>query len=300
MSRGSVAVCCMIAIFASAGFAAELTILYTNDLHLRFGRLDAIERLIAAERATGNPLLLLDAGDTFQDFRTPLTAVWGADEMVAWMNRVGYDAMALGNHDMYWGPRRLDALVREASFPVLCSNLSPIRSGAPSVPFVPSARIDVDGYSVLLIGLIAEELLPYTAYPTVRMIPAASAVRREIDRAADPPDLIVVLAHLPVDNAARVAQAVPEIDVFVTGHSHEELSEPRIVGKGKTILVQSGAFGENLGRLVVDVDRETGAAELVSNRLLSTGKAPTDIGRGLLQFLRVAAVVTAAALLALL
>ena len=76
--------------------SAPLTILYTNDLHLRFERLASIERLIAEERAGDVSILLLDAGDTWQDFRRPLPAVWGANEMVEWMNLVAYDGTCTG------------------------------------------------------------------------------------------------------------------------------------------------------------------------------------------------------------
>ena len=276
--------------------SAPLTILYTNDLHLRLERLASIERLIAEERAAGAPILLVDGGDTWQDFRRPLPAVWGADRMVEWMNRVGYDGMALGNHDMYWGSARLDELVGAASFPVLCANLVPLRRAEP--PFVPSTRVDVGGISVLLIGLITEELLPYSAYPVLRLVPAAAAAAREIDREALPGDLIVVLAHLPVADAIRVTKQVPEIDVFVTGHSHEETREP--VRVGDTLIVQSGAFGENLGRLALDVDPGTGVHRLMDNALIPTEKTSTDVGRGLLQLLAVAAAAIAAALVVLL
>lgn len=276
--------------------SSPLAILYTNDLHLRFERLASIERLIAEERGGETPILLLDAGDAWQDFRRPLPAVWGADEMVEWMDRVGYDAMALGNHEMYWGAKRLDELMRKASFPILCANLVPVRPDANS--FVPSTELKAGDVSVLLIGLITEELLPYSAYPGLRMVPMSGAVRNEIDRTLGEQDLIVVVAHLPVAAAIRVATAVPEIDVFVTGHSHEETSDP--VRVGDTLIVQSGGFGENLGRLVVDVDPETGEHRLIENELIPTEKAPTDIGRGLLQLFAVVVAAVAVSLLVLL
>jgi len=274
--------------------AAPLTILYTNDLHLRFGRLDDLERLIAAERGGEMPVLLVDAGDAWQDFRTPLAAVWGADEMVAWMSRVGYDAMTLGNHDMYWGPKRLDDLACAADFPILCANLRPVHG---AVPFVPSTRLEAGDIPILAIGLITEELLPYSAFPRLRTIEWETAVRQEIDRAAQPGDVILVVAHLPVSDAIRVAQRVPEIDVFVTGHSHETTPEP--VCFGETLIVQAGAFGRTLGRLSIDVDRTTGAHTLLDHDLLPTSKASTDIGRGLRRLILIASAAAAAALVIL-
>ena len=204
--------------------------------------------------------------------------------------------MALGNHDMYWGAERLDELVGAAAFPIVCANLvSQRRTG---VPFVPSARVDVDGISVLLIGLITEELLPYSAYPALCLVPTVAAVEGEIDRTAADGDLIVVVAHLPVADAIRVATAVPKIDVFVTGHSHEETRDP--VGVGETLIVQSGAFGEFLGRLEIDVNPETGEHRLIDHELIPTEKAPTYVGRSLRRLLAVTIAAVAAALLVLL
>jgi 2',3'-cyclic-nucleotide 2'-phosphodiesterase (5'-nucleotidase family) len=283
-------------IFAIDCVSSPLTILYTNDLHLRFGRLTSIERRIAEERAGESPVLLFDAGDAWQDFRRPLPAVWGADQMVEWMNRADYDAMALGNHDMYWGAERLDDLARKASFPILCANLRPARGGV--APFAPSTRLAAGEVAVLAIGLITEELLPYSAYPTLRTAPAVAAVRDEIDRAANDTDLIVVVAHLPIADAVRVAEEVPEIDVFITGHSHEATEDP--VRVGETLIVQSGGFGENVGRLAIDVDPATGGHRLIDNELIATQQAPTDIRRGVHQLFTVALGVLAAALLGLL
>lgn len=276
--------------------ATPLTILYTNDLHLRFGRLASMERLINEARAGELPVLLFDAGDAWQDFRRPLAAVWGADELVAWMNRVGYDAMALGNHEMYWGESRLQELSQEADFPILCANLTSVRCNP--MPFVPSTRLIAGEFSVLAIGLITEEMLPYSAYPTLRPTPMVAAVRSEIERAAFDRDVIAVIAHLPVADAVRIATAVPEIDLFVTGHSHEETHDP--VQVGSTLIVQSGAFGEKLGRLSLDIDAVSGEVRLLGHRLIPTEEAPAVTGRGLHQLVAVLLGVAIATLVVLL
>jgi len=259
------------------GRARPLEILYTNDLHLRFARLESLEALIEEERAAGVPVLLLDGGDALQDFRTPLAAVWGADEMVAWMNRVGYDAMALGNHELYWGSDRLVELVAAARFPILCANLA-TPAGLPS-PFVASTVHVVDGIRIFLVGVVTNFHLPYPDFPWLRHVRPATAIRREIERLTEPVDVIVAVGHVPVAVAAETARDVPGIDVFVTGHSHEETAEP--VRVGKTLIVQAGAFGRALGRLVVDVGDD--GAKLLSNDLLRTEEAPIRVGRGLLQ-----------------
>ncbi len=265
--------------------ATEITILYTNDLHLRLSRLESIAALVATERSLSDCVLLLDAGDTWQDYRVPIFAVWGADEMVSWMNDAGYDAMALGNHDFYWGARRLFALAEAAEFPLLSANFASTGDVAP--PFVASSRLTVCGIDVLVVGLITEEYFPYLDYPWLVPIDAAEAARAAIEAYGGEADLVVCVGHMPIADARAIAASVPSIDVFLTGHSHEETPSP--VQVGETVIVQSGAFGRNLGRLVLDVDPLSGAHRVVANELLPTEEAPAPVGRGLVRLLEVLA-----------
>lgn len=66
--------------------AASLTILYTNDIHSRVSSLEGLAQLIEEEQAEDGSLLLFDVGDTWQDFRVPLYAVWGDEAVLDWMN----------------------------------------------------------------------------------------------------------------------------------------------------------------------------------------------------------------------
>jgi len=254
--------------------ATELQILYTNDIHLRFARMASLSSLIESARKDGYPTLLLDAGDGWQDFRNPIYAVWGGKAMMAWMNHLGYDAMALGNHELYWGERRLNALVEGADFPILCANLDPVMGWAS--PFVGSKIIERGGLRILLVGLITDEYFPYGDYPWLDYVALEVALREEIAGLEGSVDLIVVVVHLPVLEAARIAAVLPDVDVFATGHSHEETPDPVVVGD--TLIVQSGAFGHYLGRLLVDVG--DGRARLIENELLPTKSAPVDLRQG--------------------
>ena len=274
--------------------ARPLVILYTNDLHVRLSRLASLREQIERERDAGVPVLLVDAGDAWQDFRTPLAAVWGGERMVDWMNDVGYDAIALGNHEMYWGADRLAELAAGASFPILCANLMPRPDVSP--PFVASAVRVVDGLRVLLVGLITGEHLPYPDFPWLRRVESAAVLRSTLDAQAEPVDLVVVVGHLPTAEAAELARAVESIDVFVSGHSHEQTAEP--IRAGETLIVQAGAFGCHLGRLVLNV--KSGDVSLVSNDLIPTTKAPADVGRGLVQLAAVVLTILATALVVLL
>ena len=292
MSRHKLAVMLGLVLVALPVAAAPLTILYTNDLHLRFERLDSLERIIAEQRQNAGALLLLDAGDTWQDFRQPIAAVWGADEMVEWMNRAGYDAMALGNHDFYWGAERLAQLAAHVRFALLCSSLRPIPGSR--APFVPAATFDAGGLSVYVVGLTTSEYHAFSAMPWLQYIPPVEVLETELARRPEGADLTVVLAHVPVADAVGIARRVPGIDIFITGHSHEETIEPIVVGE--TVIVQSGRFGQKLGRLDLEIDAD-GNHRVVAHRLIPTEKAPAELGRGLRQLARVLAALSLSVLL---
>jgi 2',3'-cyclic-nucleotide 2'-phosphodiesterase (5'-nucleotidase family) len=273
--------------------ASPLTILYTNDIHSRLDRLEGLAALIAEERSQTGDLLLFDVGDAWHDFRVPLYAVWGADEVVAWMNRVGYDAMAVGNHDLYWGAERLAELSSTADFPLLVANLLP-RHGVVA-PFVPYTIRTVDGLQVLIIGLLTPEDFPYPDYPWVRYIKPAEALHMVLEETGAEVDFVVVLGHLSVARAVQIARVVPDIDIFLTGHSHETTPDP--MREGKTLILQAGAFGCYLGRLKLEIDSQSGEIVSARNSLLETKKTPVVLDRGRLKLFTVVALIATSLLL---
>ncbi len=277
MKRGAFFGLVLVLAVFGAVWGERLTILYTNDLHTRLGRLLGLAAEIERIRAAAvGPVLLFDSGDTWQDYRVPIYAVWGADRTDEWMNEVGYDAMALGNHDLYYGADRLAALSREAKFPVLCANLRAAPGFDP--PFAPYTFVDVGGLRVLVIGLITDEYLPYLDYPWLTYVEPAEALAGVLKREGDKADLVVVLGHLPVKAARAIAAKVPGVDVFLTGHSHELTRAP--VRVGDTIILQAGAFGRYLGVLTLEIDAVTGTIEEAENSFREIEETPVDQDRG--------------------
>jgi 2',3'-cyclic-nucleotide 2'-phosphodiesterase (5'-nucleotidase family) len=284
----------LLLLVTEAAFGSGFTVLYTNDLHARLERLESLGRLIEAERSQGEPILLLDAGDTWQDFRAPLPAVWGAEEMVAWMNRVGYSAMALGNHDLYFGAERFASLAGQAGFPIVCANLVPLAGLA--APFLPSTIALCDGLRVLIVGLVTGEFLPYADLPWLRYVDPAVALASTLRAsAAQPPDVVIALCHLSVDEARRLAEAVPGVDLFVTGHSHEATREP--VRAGHAWIVQADAFGQTLGRLRLEVDPDVPDVRVAANTLLRTETTLVERDQGGLRLIEVALLLASVLLL---
>ena len=105
----------------------NLTILHTNDVHSRLAAtppLGGAARLagaIAAIRAEGGHVVLLDAGDQFQG--TLFFTYYSGQAAAQVMTRFGYDAMALGNHEFDDGPETLGRFAERIDFPLLAANI---------------------------------------------------------------------------------------------------------------------------------------------------------------------------------
>jgi len=144
---------------------------------------------------------------------------------------------------------------------------------------------------------LTREQFPALEYPWLALEEPEAALAGVLAQEGGKADLVVVLGHLPVRDAVQIASRVPGVDVFVTGHSHEATPEP--IRAGETLVIQSGEFGEALGRLRLEIDAETGAVVLGENALLATEVAPVALDRGYFTLFRILIGVAALALLLL-
>jgi 5'-nucleotidase len=114
--------------------------------------------------------------------------------------------------------------------------------------------------------VLGKEATIYTSGGAVTFTGAIETAREMVKvlRETEKVDVVIALSHGGVEKGedgrytdgddVRLAQAVPGIDVVIGGHSHTELREPIIVND-RTPVVQTGKEGENLGEMVVTVDR---------------------------------------------
>lgn len=278
-----------------------LTVLATTDLHGNLYPIDYVTdqpaprglaklaTLIRAAESENPNHLLIDCGDTIQG--TPLESVYqtaiqkgaalDADPMMRAMNLLGYDAMAVGNHEYNFGLKNLNAARDAARFPWLSAN-TVVAPGARERPFAPYVVKTVGGVKVAVIG-ITTPAVPLWEKPEnmggYRFQPAVEAVRRTLAelRAHEHPDLVLVAAHSGLGrnldtNAAEepsenvvydVAAGVPDLDAIVFGHSHRELPARSI---GKVLVIQPKNWGISLARLDFTFERAGSAWKLTGKK----------------------------------
>ena len=262
-----------------------ISVLATTDLHGNLYPIDyvtdkpaprglaKIATLIRAARAENPNSLLIDCGDTIQG--TPLEYVYQtlartgsaplglkpsapltADPMMLAMNRLGYDAMALGNHEFNFGLKNLNAARDAAKFPWLSANTI-----AGSVPFARTFMKDIAGVKVVVIG-ITTPFIPQWEKPenigSYRFTSPIEVVKKAI--AESKADLVIVAAHSglgpeePEQNVVQeLATKVAGIDVIVFGHTHRDLEGKTI---GGALVVQPRNWGMSLARIDVTMARE--------------------------------------------
>ncbi|MFS4437303.1 bifunctional metallophosphatase/5'-nucleotidase [Paracoccaceae bacterium GXU_MW_L88] len=269
----------------SAGIAAaetQITILHTNDFHARFEAINKYDstcddetqeageclggtaRLVTAiaEAKERNPsAFLFDGGDQFQG--TLFYTQYKGEMAAEMMNKLGYDAMTVGNHEFDDGPEVLAGFVDAVDFPVLMSNADLSGEDLLKDKIAKSTVIERDGEKFGIIGLTPQDT-DELASPGENVIFTApeDGVAAEIAKLEEEGvNKIIVLSHSGYEVDMRVAEAVDGIDVIVGGHSNTYLSNedsdaagPYPTMVGDTAIVQAYAYGKFLGELNVTFD----------------------------------------------
>lgn len=263
----------LVAILAVVGSAEaketlKLTILHMNDIHSHYrphdgtestGKVGGLMRAATAIkeelkqcRAEGRTPLLLMAGDLLTG--TPYGKEYKGKLGVELMNKMGFRAMAVGNHEFDKGLGHLMKVLKpEMSFKLLSSNITH-KSGA--YPFDRSIedRFPEAETRMVVFGLTLTNTPKRTGGNTNGLvfhdsIKTAKAFLKDYRHK----DLVIALTHIGLDQDRKLARRCPKIDVIVGGHSHSVLEKPKRTVCGGPIIVQAGSYTRWLGRLDVDV-----------------------------------------------
>lgn len=270
----SILLCCF-CVACSQSKIQTLTIIHTNDTHsqvepLEEGKRDALcggyarrMGLINQERKKDPNLLLFDAGDFSQG--TPYFNFYHGRVEIEAMNRMGYDAIMLGNHEFDNGVDTLAVVLKEAKFPIVCANYDVKGSALEGIvkPYTiihrGNLRIGVFGIGVDPKGLVADRNFYPLQYldPITKAQEVANTLKNEKKC-----DIIICLSHqgthISTDGKLsdmELAQATKNIDIIIGAHTHkivENLYIPNIDGDS-VLLMQTGKAGARIGKIKVEM-----------------------------------------------
>ncbi len=291
----------------TAGIASadySLTILHTNDFHARFepiskydsgcGAEDNAEgkcfggsaRLVTAvaeARARTNNSILVDGGDQFQG--TLFYTYYKGKLAAEMMNKLGYDAMTVGNHEFDDGPEVLRGFMDAVDFPVLMSNADVSGEELLAGKLAKSTVIERGGQKLGMIGLTPQDTDELASPgPNIIFSDPVNAVQGEVDKLTDMGvNKIIVLSHSGYVVDQAVAAGTTGVDVIVGGHSNTLLSNtneraeggyPTVVGA--TAIVQAYAYGKFLGELNVTFNDAGEITEAVGEPIIVDGAINED------------------------
>ncbi|SDE69951.1 5'-nucleotidase [Salipiger thiooxidans] len=286
---------------ASADYS--LTILHTNDFHSRFEPISKYDstcsgedntagecfggsaRLVTAleeAKARLDNYLLVDGGDQFQG--TLFYTYYKGKLAAEMMNKMGYDAMTVGNHEFDDGPEVLRGFVDSVDFPVLMSNAD--ISGEPllSDAIMKSTIIEKNGEKIGLIGLTPQDTDELASPgPNIVFTAPADAVQGEVDKLAEEGvNKIIVLSHSGYKVDISVAENTTGVDVIVGGHTNTLLGEmdgaegPYPTMVGDTAIVSAYAYGKFLGELNVTFDDDGNVVSAEGAQLIMDASVAED------------------------
>ena len=249
---------------------ASLTIVQMNDTHAYFdlhqemfwqgdhnvyrqaggyARIATIVKKIRTEKP-GN-CLFCDCGDTLHGTYPAL--VTKGQAMIPILNSLGLDAMT-AHWEFAYVPTVFNERVTELNYPMLANN---VFDKVTKKPVYQSYAIkEIGGLRIGLIGIasnIVDKTMPKSFSEGIYFTLGKDELPPIIDllRNKESIDLIVLISHLGFTQDMKLISEVQGIDVCLSGHTHNRLYKPVIIGK--TIVIQSGCHGSFLGRLDLEV-----------------------------------------------
>lgn len=267
--------------------SADIAVLYTGDVHCAVDESIGYAGLAAFKselETQGAQVLLVDTGDAIQG--APIGSLSEGSLPIEIMNRLGYCAMTLGNHEFDYGQDALCTLSEQAEFPFLSLNFVNEVSGKPV--YQPYTVVERDGVEIAFVGVSTPKTLT-SSRPTYFIDENGNykysflqdesgktlwdATQQTVDAAKkDGADYVIALTHLGIDAATapylstELIANTSGIDAVLDGHSHSIVECERVQNKeGKRVLLSSTGMGlSHIGYLLIDRDGNLSTG-LISN-----------------------------------
>ncbi|MDA1305891.1 MAG: bifunctional metallophosphatase/5'-nucleotidase [Acidobacteria bacterium] len=264
----------------SASAPPALTIVHFNDVYEigpveggRVGGLARVATVINDLRRTNAPVMTTLGGDFLSPSALATARVDGEPlagrQMVDVLNAVGLEYATLGNHEFDLAEPAFHARLAQSEFKIITSNVTDLNG----VPFPHTESFAVVPVRVgnrdLKIGLIGV-VLDSNPKAWVRYLPVIDSARAAIAKMGAV-DAIVALTHLSLQSDQELVTAIPEIDLSLGGHEHENWLVYR--GPNLTPIVKADANVRSLA--VISMTFPTGHRPQVSVRLAPITEAIT-------------------------
>ena len=267
----------------------ELDILHINDLHSRIEAINKSDSTCSAKEAAANEcfggiarvksaidgfrqanananILVLDAGDQFQG--SLYYSTFKSAPIAEFMNGIGFDAMAIGNHEFDDGPEELNKFIAALKFPIISGNTVAAAGSLLADKYKGYVIKEVGGQKVGIVSVLATDTVETSSPgPDIKFDDEITYLKSAVaDLQGQGVNKVIALTHVGYNKDKEIAAAVDGIDVVVGGHSHTYLSStddkasgpyPTIVKNPAGVdvpIVTAYAYSKYLGELKVTFD----------------------------------------------
>ncbi|HKK97776.1 MAG TPA: bifunctional metallophosphatase/5'-nucleotidase [Marivita sp.] len=238
-----------------------------NDAGECFGGVARVKTMIDQLRTEleGENYLVIDAGDQFQGSLFFMT--YSGEVAAEMMNEIGFDVMAVGNHEFNLGDGALANLADTVSFPVVSGNLDVSGSNELAGKIGDTLILERGGERIGIVSALATDTKELSSpSDAVMFMDEIESLKEDVAALeAEGVDKILAITHVGYNLDQQIAAEVPGIDAVIGGHSHTYLSAsdpdrvgpyPTMVTQGDNLVpvVQAGAFSKYVGHLELNFD----------------------------------------------
>ena len=274
---------------SSATDSIEAVIIHTNDVHGRILEEKGVigdakaAAVIEEERSKVENTIVVDAGDAFQGL--PISNSTKGEDRANIMNQVGYDAMAVGNHEFDFGMDQAIKYKETLNFPLLSANTYVNGARVFEASTIVDKTPTVVGDEFVVIGVTTPETAIKTHPKNIEGVTFADPIT-EVNKVIDEVEAraladnrvynnYIILAHLGVDattpvewRGSTLAEALSQNSklagkrvIVIDGHSHTVQSAT--YGDNVTYN-QTGSYLNNIGKVTLKSEQLLGEASLIS------------------------------------
>lgn len=240
--------------------SVDLTILHTNDQHGHLlpqdipgqkmvggiaARMSLVREIKNEIAPKGGYMLLLDGGDL--NTGAPIADMFLAKPNIEIMNKMGYQAMAVGNHEFDHKLPDILGQQEQAKFAFLSANIFYKKTG--KLLFTPAVVWDIHGLKIAAFGLTSTDtpnISTCGSDPDLLFWPEETVIAEVLSVLRGRVDFIIGIFHVDHPHVVSLAQKFPELDLIIGAHTHLPLMAP--VKVGKTLIAEAGNYGLMMGR----------------------------------------------------
>ncbi|GEL07371.1 5'-nucleotidase C-terminal domain-containing protein [Salisediminibacterium halotolerans] len=228
----------------------SLDISHTNDIHSKIDNFGKISAFIDEKEAEAENHLFLDGGDIFSG--NAVVDLEDGEPIVALLNEMGLDAMAIGNHEFDYGQEAFAAREEQAEFDWLSANTEVVDPDIPIKQPEPYTIKEIDGVDVGIFSLTQSP--PATSPSGIVGLEFHDYVEtaEAYSYLEDESDVLIALTHIGNNADKNLAENVDFFDVIIGGHSHTRVFEEKVVNG--TPVVQAGSDSLFVGQFNLEFD----------------------------------------------